>query len=89
MLEARQTQLALPPDSVKIRKNGIEFRSATALPLWAEMTLKMDCPSEGRVHCTGVVVSCTGNRHSGYHISMLFTGISKQSQARLDELAYS
>jgi hypothetical protein len=36
-----------------------------------------------------VVVACTGSRHGGYQVSMIFTGVSKQSQARLNTLAYS
>jgi hypothetical protein len=88
-VQARQANLSLPPESVIIRKNGIEFRSATAFSLWTEMTVNLDCPREGRVHCTGVVVACTGSRHSGYQVSMVFTGVSKQSQARLNTLAYS
>ena len=88
-LEARQTQLALPPEAVNIHKNGIEFRSDAPFALWTEMTLNLECPQEGRVHCTGVVVACTGNRHGGYRVSMVFTGVSKQSQARLNQLAYS
>ncbi len=43
----------------------------------------------GKVHCTGVVVACTGSRHDGYSVSMVFTSLSKQSQARLNLLAYS
>jgi hypothetical protein len=43
----------------------------------------------GRVNCTGVVISCAGNRHNGYVISMVFTSLSKQSQTRLNLLAYS
>ena len=42
-----------------------------------------------RVRCTGVVVACHGNRHDGYAVSMVFTSLSKQSQARLDSLAFS
>ena len=38
----------------------------------------------GRVNCTGVVVACQGNRHDGYTVSMVFTSLSKQSQARLE-----
>jgi hypothetical protein len=34
-------------------------------------------------------VSCNGNRHAGYMVSMLFTGLSKQAQSRLNTLAYS
>jgi len=36
-----------------------------------------------------VVVACNGNRHGGYTVSMVFTSLSKQSQARLNLLAYS
>jgi hypothetical protein len=88
-LEARQTKLELPPEAFYIRSNGIEFRSTTPFTLWTEMTLALECPPEGKVNCTGVVVACTGNRHLGYNVSVLFTGMSKQAQARLNTLAYS
>ena len=88
-IEARQTRLSLPPNSVIIHKNGIEFRSATPFSPWTEMTMTLQsAPSEGRVNCTGVVISCTGNKHTGYHVSMVFTGLSKQAQARLSTMAY-
>jgi len=89
-VEARQTRLSLSPDAVIIHKNGIEFRSTTPLSPWAEMTLTLQSPREGgKVHCNGVVISCTGNRHTGYHISMVFTGLSKQAEARLSAMAFS
>ena len=89
-VEARQTRLSLSPDSVIIHKNGIEFRSTTPFSEWTEMTLTLQSPGDGgRVHCTGVVIACTGNRHGGYHVSMVFTGISKQAQARLEMLAHA
>ena len=88
-LAGRQTNLSLPPEAVHLQSNGIEFRSATPFTLWAEMTVTLECPEEGKLNCTGVVVSCAGNRHSGYVVSMLFTSLSKQSQARLNTLAYS
>jgi hypothetical protein len=89
-LEARQTRLTLSPSSVIIHKNGIEFRSAAPFAAWTEMTLTLQSPAEdGRVHCTGVVISCTGNKHTGYHVSMVFTNLSKQAQARLNTLAYA
>lgn len=87
-VEARQTRLALEPEAVVIRKNGIEFISPTSFPLWAEMTLTLQSPAEdARVNCAGVVVGCSGNRHSGYHVSMVFTSLSRQAQARLSSLA--
>jgi hypothetical protein len=89
-VEARQTRLSLSPDSVIIHRNGIEFRSATPFSTWAEMTLTLQSPREaGKVHCNGVVISCTGNRHTGYHVSMVFMGLSKQAEARLNALALS
>ena len=83
----RTTQLDLPADAVHVRKNGIEFRSVTPFPVWAEMTVAMQTPqSAKKVNFTGVIVSCTGNRHAGYLLSMLFTSVSKQAQARLNSM---
>jgi hypothetical protein len=89
-VEARQTRLSLSPNAVILHKNGIEFRSSTAFAPWTEMTLALQSPVGGgsKVHCVGVVISCTGNRHSGYHVSMVFTSLSKQAQARLSEMAH-
>ena len=89
-VEARQTRLSLTPDSVIIHKNGLEFRSATAFASWTEMTLTLQSPADGgKVNCNGVVISCTGSKHTGYHVSLVFTGVSRQAQARLNQMAYS
>ena len=89
-VEARQARLSLSPDAVVLHKNGIEFRSATPFSAWAEMTMTLQSPGDGgRVSCTGVVISCTGNKHAGYHVSMVFTGLSKQAQARLTTMAFA
>jgi hypothetical protein len=88
-VEARQARLTLSPDAVVIHKNGIEFRSPTPFASWTEMTVALESPrDDGKVHCTGVVISCAGNKHAGYHVSMVFTGMSKQAQARLSLMAY-
>jgi len=86
-VEARQTRLSLSPDAVVFHKNGIEFRSATPFSAWAEMTLTLESPPGGKLHCNGVVIACTGNKHTGYHVSMVFTGLSKQAEARLTAMA--
>ncbi|MBC8096397.1 MAG: hypothetical protein H7Y43_11340 [Akkermansiaceae bacterium] len=88
-VEARQARLSLSPASVIIHKNGIEFRSASAFSPWTEMTLSLQSPENGKVNCAGVVISCTGNKHTGYHVSMVFTSVSKQAQARLSTMALS
>jgi hypothetical protein len=89
-VEGRETRLTLSPDSVIISRNGIEFRSPTPIAPFKEMTVSIKSPKgEGRVNCTGVVISSTGNKHFGYHISMVFTSLSKQAQAKLNSMAYS
>ena len=88
-VEARQTRLSLSADAVILHKNGIEFRSGTPFSAWTEMTMTLQSPRDGgRVHCNGVVISCTGNKHTGYHVSMVFTGLSKQAEARLSAMAF-
>lgn len=88
-VEARQTRLSLSEDSVVIHKNGIEFRSPSAFAPWTEMTIALQARDGGRVNCSGVVISCSGNKHTGYHVSMIFTGMSKQAQTRLSTMADS
>jgi hypothetical protein len=86
--ENTRTQLDLPAGAVRIRKNGIEFRTDTAIPVWTEMTVAMETPSDSRkVNFAGVVVACSGNRLAGYVVSLLFTSLSKQAQARLSSLS--
>jgi hypothetical protein len=87
-VEARQARLVLSPEAVVIHKSGIEFRSLTPFPRWVEMTVALKSPQgDGRVNCSGVVIDCTGNKHAGYHVSMVFTGLSKQAEARLNTMA--
>jgi hypothetical protein len=82
-----QTRLDLPAGAVRIRKNGIEFRTENAIPVWTEMTVAMQTPSSSKkVNFAGVVVACNGNRIAGYMVSLLFTSVSKQAQARLSSL---
>jgi hypothetical protein len=87
--EAQQTRLELSTDTVAVHKNGIEFRSPTPFTPWTEMTVALASPREGKLHCTGVVVNCSGNKHLGYRVSMLFTSLSRQAQAQLDVIARS
>lgn len=86
---ARQATLELSADTVAIRKSGIEFRSPTPFNPWTEMTVALQSPRGGRLHCHGVVIACTGNKHTGYHVSMVFTGLTKQAQERLNSMVYS
>jgi len=89
-VQARQSRLSLSHDSVIFHKNGIEFRSPNPFSPWAEMTVTMQSSAgAGKIHCAGVVIACTGNRHMGYHVSMVFTGLSRQAQARLSTMAFS
>ena len=88
-LSPHSTQcLTVPAQSVRIRKNGIEFRNDEPLAPWTEMTVTLQGSGLAKkVNFTGVVVACSGNPQDGYEISMLFTHVTRLSQARL--LAYS
>jgi hypothetical protein len=86
---AQPTRLRLNSNAVRICKNGIEFLSSSPIPAWKEMSVELQTPRDGKVQCRGIVVSCIGNRHSGYVVSMVFMNLSRQSQERLSSLAYS
>ena len=52
------------------------------------MTVTLQGPGVAKkVNFTGVIVACGGDARQGYEISMLFTHVTRLSQARL--LAYS
>ena len=86
-IESRNVHLSFSENSVEIHKSGIEFQSHTPLSPWTEMTVAIESKEDGRINCSGVVISCTGNKHLGYHISMVFTGMTKQEQLRLGVMA--
>jgi hypothetical protein len=89
-IASAQTRLALPASAIRFRKNGIEFRTDKPIPIWTEMTVDLQSPIDSKkVHCTGVVVDCSGNRHSGYLVSMIFMNMSRQSQERFKQIALS
>jgi hypothetical protein len=80
--------LTLLPNAVRFHKNGIEFRVSHPIAAWTEMTVTVRSPRGGRkLNCTGVVVACSGNSKSGYAVSMVFTNLSRQSQALLSSWA--
>src|SRR5436190_6995647 len=89
-VQTETTNLSLPSHSVRLRKNGIEFRSDMAIQTWTEMIITLQLPVNGkRIQCSGVVVACEGNRHAGFQVSMLFTSVSRHTQAQLDSIALS
>jgi hypothetical protein len=87
-IQAEDVQFTVPPEALRFRRSGIEFRSPKAFPLWTEMTVSLQSPGNGRkLRCTGVVVACDGSRHTGYAVSLLFLNLSRQSQEHLNALA--
>ena len=89
-IQSPETQLSIPTSDIQVRKSGIEFLTGKPIPKWAEMTVDLRSPgSSKKVHCTGVVVECNGNRHTGYLVSIVFMNLSRQSEQRLAELASS
>lgn len=89
-VEGKQTRLELSADAVVICKNGIEFSSPIPFNPWTEMTIALQSPRDGsRIQCCGVVIACTGSKHTGYYVSLVFTSLSKQAQTRLNSMASS
>lgn len=89
-VNSRKASLTLSPDAVSIHKGGIEFRSESSFPIWVEMTVTLKSAHDGAtVNCTGVVVGCSGNKHAGYQVSMVFTSMTKQAEAQLNTIVYS
>ena len=89
-VEAPQTRLELSADKVVIHKSGVEFRSPTPFHPWSEMTVSLQSPGDGgKLNCSGVVISCQGNKHTGFNVSLIFTSLSRQAQARLANMARS
>ncbi|MDD5139257.1 MAG: PilZ domain-containing protein [Verrucomicrobiales bacterium] len=86
----RQSSLELSTDAVAIHKSGIEFRSPTPFNEWTEMTVALQSPHDGaKLQCSGVVIACSGNKHTGYRVSMVFTGLTDGAQAQLNSMARS
>lgn len=86
-VQSSRTLHNLSPESVQIRKNGIEFTSRYEIPVWTEMTVELEIPGTRSFTCNGVVVSSNGSRHTGYQVSLLFTGLSEAAQQRLNDFS--
>jgi hypothetical protein len=89
-LNRQSTTLSLPANAVRVRRNGIEFHAARAIPLWTEMSVELVAAGERRkFRARGIVVACSGNRHSGHLVTMLFMGLTPRSEQQLNALAFS
>ena len=55
--------------------------------MWTEMTVELQLPGTKSFSCSGVVVSCSGNRHIGDNVSLVFTSLSRQAQERLNDFS--
>ena len=87
---SRDAKLELSANTVSVHKNGIEFRSPSPFNEWSEMTVALLSPKDdSRISCHGVIVGCAGNKHTGYHISMVFTGLTSQTEKQLGAMARS
>jgi hypothetical protein len=65
--------LNLDCTSVTRRPTGIEFKSPSPLPLFAELEIRMNCPDHGidESH-SGVVVACDPAKSGGYSVCLLY-----------------
>ena len=86
-IQSSSTVLHLHPTSFRIRKSGIEFKADKEVAMWTEMTVDLQLPGTKSFSCNGVVVACSGNRHAGYNVSLVFTSVTKQAQERLNDFS--
>ena len=87
---SRDAKLELSTEAVSVHRNGIEFRSPTAFNEWSEMTVALVSPRDGsRISCHGVIVACAGNKHTGFHVSLVFTGLTTQTEKQIGAIARS
>jgi hypothetical protein len=87
---SRDSKLELSTEAVSVHRNGIEFRSPTPFKEWSEMTVALVSPRDGsRISCHGVIVACAGNKHTGFHISLVFTGLTTQTEKQIGAIARS
>lgn len=86
-VETPGEKFAVPAAAVRIRANGVEFRSPKPLSVWAEMTVCLTAGAADTVCCSGVVVACDGTRHGGYVVSLLFLNLPQGSEQRLRRIA--
>jgi hypothetical protein len=86
-VQTSATLVNVTPSSFRIRKNGIEFATDREIPLWTEMTVELEIPGTRSFMCTGVVVAAGGNRHAGFKVVLLFTGLTEAAQQRLNDFS--
>ena len=83
VVETGPDRLHVPGDNVRLRRNGVEFRSPRPFELWTEMTVSLDTPGcDNPAEGTAVVVACEGNRHQGFAVSVLFLDLEAGSGRR-------
>ena len=89
-MTAQGMEFSFPAHLVNIQENGIEFLSEKEIPTWIQMTVELQPPNHAEpLHCQGIVVSCSGNRHAGYVVSIVFTNNGPEEQDEMSELVYS
>lgn len=72
-LGGQSLSLNLSCSSVVRRPTGIEFTSPSALPLFAELEIRVNCPDHGIAeNHSGVVVACDPDQSGGYQVCLLY-----------------
>ncbi|MCF7763150.1 MAG: hypothetical protein K9N62_05705 [Verrucomicrobia bacterium] len=86
-IRSSETHLSIPSSDIRVRKSGVEFLARQPVPAWTEMTIELHSPETSKkVQCTGVVVECSGNRHTGYLVCIAFMSLSRQAERHLNEI---
>lgn len=76
----------LKPGTFQVREAGLEFWSEKELEIYTELHLQVESPEDGSaLQFSGVVVDCSGNKHCGFRVSLLYTSINPSTQLALYE----
>jgi len=80
------TCFSLPAESVCVRSNGIEFQSATALPLWTEVMIEIGHGAGNDATVRGLVVGCSGCVRTGHRVAVLFIEAGPVARHRIAQM---
>lgn len=84
---APEGALVLSQSELVFRNNGLEFLSERPLALWSEVQVAIHSPSAAEpVRGSGVVVDCSGSRHTGYVIALLLLDLPATARRSWERL---
>lgn len=74
----------------RMQESGIEFQSQNEIGLYTEMHLQIVNPeTQHTIKFKGVVIGCSGDKHKGYQVSLIYTNLTQETQMSLFEMYWA